>query len=637
MFDGLFDNRNRTVSDLIKLGDYLGRSLRENVSIFKIDTENRSVCYVSESNKVIAGNYTLDDQIALDNIVIEDAEVFADNNKFDSLVDTKISSFVKNIYEDNHKQARSTFDDVLYLWESRLKFKGVQQKLAEKSAKFNDSNSITETQEFQQFLEIAPELVDYLKTHREKISKIADIKNAVRLSQTVSEAFNVPKLDYETLEETGSFTVNEDSEKSVYEMICKQELVKKELLEHKANFDTVWASNQKVQALAGLIYSDETTVAKALAEAIKEVPYLALASKKQLTETFKNSLNLNGVKNVGINDIQEFASHIFETKKPARTSLIKHLNERYGINVQNLKEPASFRSLLNTQVVIFETLTKISPKGSVQRDVLSNVSEMLKSKNGVEALDVNDVIQEVFQAAGYESLLINESLEQFLANEKLKIVADILKSITSDVKAAPTTQQPDASPMAALAAAKSPEAKPVALPTPQAAEPTAAPAATGMDDDDVSVPSNAMGPDDAEEMGGMEQEEDVPPPAMSDDDLMAKMSELETLLANLKSEISGEEGLGADLEDEEGMGEEGMEEEMPEEEEGMEEEMPEEEGMEEDDIDSEQAELDAEEDAIEAKHEKAHEIENEAEAEEEDVRKKQKKAEKREDALKRMK
>lgn len=638
MFDGLFDNRNRTVSDLIKLGDYLGRSLRENVSIFKIDTENRSVCYVSESNKVIAGNYTLDDQISLDNIVIEDAEVFADNNKFDSLVDTKISSFVKNIYEDNHKQARSTFDDVLYLWESRLKFKGVQQKLAEKSAKFNESNSITETQEFQQFLEIAPELVDYLKTHREKISKIADIKNAVRLSQTVSEAFNVPKLDYETLEDTGSFSVNEESEKSVYEMICKQELIKKELLEHKANFDTVWASNQKVQALAGLIYSDESTIRKALSEAIGEVPYLALASKKQLTETFKNSLTLNGVKTVGINDIQEFASYIFESKKPAKISLIKHLNERYGINVQNLKEPASFRSLLNTQVVIFETLMKISPKGSVQRDILSNVSEMLKSKNGVEALDVNDVIQEVFQAAGYENLLINESLEQFLANEKLKIVADILKSITSDVKGAPTAQQPETSPMAALSAMKTPEAKPTALPTPSAPEmgSGAPPPTTGMDDDDVSVPPQEMGQEEDEEMGGM-GEEDVPPPAMSDEDLMAKMSELEQLLANLKSEISGEEGLGADLEDGEEMPEEeGMEEEMPEEE-GMEEEMPEEEGMEEDDIDAEQAELDAEEDAVEAKHEKAHEIEDEAESEEEGIRNKQKKVEKKEDALKRAK
>jgi len=632
MFDGLFDNRNRTVSNLIKLGDYLGRSLRENVSIFKIDTEDRSVCFITESNKVIVGNYTLDDQIALDNIVVEDAAVFADNNKFDVMVEGKISSFVKDIYEDNHKSARSSFDDVLYLWESRLKFKNVQHKLLEKSAKFNESNKIIESEEFQQFLEIAPDLVTYLQAHKEKISKVADIRNAVRLSQTVSEAFNVPKLDHDLLVEIGSFTVNEQAENSVYEMICKQELVKKELLEHKANFDTVWASNQKIQALAGFIYSDEPTIISALKEAISDVPYLAFASKKQLTETFKNSLNLNGVKDISINDIQEFASYIFEAKKPTRTELIKYLNERYGVNVQNLKEPASFRSLLNTQIVIFETLCKISPKGSVQRDVLSNLAEMLKTKNGVEALDVNDVIQEVFQSAGYEDMQISESIDRVLDLEKLKIVGEILKNLGGG--GTPSTLSTATPGSAATAASMAPAM------TPPTQTP---PPAQGMDDDDVSVPQNAQVQGDEEEEVESEEgmpeeegmEEEMPPSAMSDDDLMQKMNQIENLLASLKSEIGGDEeaGLGADLEDYEDMEgeEEGMEEEMPEEE------MGEEEGMEDDgeELDAEQAELDAEEDAIEAKHEKAHEIEDEAEEEESVVRSKQKKAEKKEDQLKR--
>lgn len=647
MFDGLFDNRNRTVSDLIKLGDYLGRSLRENVSIFKIDSNDNSVCYITESNKVIAGKYHLDDQIFLDEIVVEDAETFADNNKFDTLVDSKVSAFVKNIYEDSHKSARSTFDDILYLWESRLKFKNVQQKLQEKSSKFNETNNITESEEFQQFLEIAPELVNYLRQNREKVSKIADIKNAVRLSQTVSEAFNVPKLDYDALQDIGYFSVTEESEKSVYEMICKQELIKKELLEHKANFDSVWASNQKVQALAGLIYSDDATILEALGNAIEEVPYLALASKKQLTETFKNALQLNRVRDIGANDIQDFASRIFESKKPAKAFLIKHLNERYGINVQNLKEPASFKSLLNTQVVIFETLAKISPKNSVQRDVLSNLAEALKGKTGVEALDVNDVIQEVFLAAGYENLLINESLDQFLANERLKIIGDILQAVTGKIAGATAgAGQMPAGPMQTTGS--SPMGKPADLAAAQPTEMEGGAPSGGMDDDDVSTPPQALTPEDAEEGGGMpdmgaeggmpgmEGDEPTPPPAMSDEDLMTKMAELEQLISSIKSQIGdgGEESLGADLEGDEDMDAEGMEDEMGGE--MPEDEMGEEEGMEGegDEIDSEQAELDAEEDAIEAKHNKAHEIEDEAEEEEEVVRSKQKKAEKKEDSMK---
>ena len=399
-------------------------------------------------------------------------------------------------------------------------------------------------------------------------------------------------------------------------MICRHELIKKELLEHKANFDTVWASNQKIQNLAGLMYSSEKVIAEALLKAIEEVPYLAFASKKQLSETFKNALNLNNVKNIDSSDIQKFSSLVFEMKKPLKTELISHLNERYGVNVQNLKEPATFKSLLNTQVVIFETLSKISPKKSLLRDTLSTLAESLKGKSGVEAIDCNEVIQEVFIAAGYDDTVINESLASYLnfdeiAQQLIK-VSDILKLIKGSDAGAGAMGQ--ASPMT----------PPMPSPAAQAPVPSAAPQA-GMEDDDVTAP---LTPDDAEEtpetQGGMEAGGDVegvePPeeePAdmdLPDDQYMKVMKDLEEVLAALKTEVGIED-------------EEGMEGEEPEE--GMEDEG--------DEIDAEQEELDAEEDAIEAKHEKAHEIENEAEAEEEGVRKKQKKAEKKEDKLKRMK
>ena len=617
MFDNLFENRNRTVSELIKLGDYLGRSLRENVSIFKIDVEDSSVCYVTESNKVIVGTYEITPNLALRNIVVEDVSDFLDDQKFNSMVDNKISGFVKNIYEDSHKKAKSSFDDLLYLWESRLKFKNIKNKLEEKTLRFNESTKIINSDEFQKFLEIAPQLVSYLKENKNKISKISEIRNAVRLSQTISEAFDLDKTDYDILVEEESFIVNPTADKSIYEMICRHELVKKELLEHKANFDTVWASSQKVQNLAGLLYSDDSTIEKALGEAVKEVPYLCLASKKQLTETFKNALNLNKVKDINIVDVRQFASHIFEIKKPLKAELLSHLNERYGINVQNLKDPASFKSLLNTQVVIFETLAKISPKKSVLKEVLSTLSESLKNKNGVESIDCNEVIQEVFIAAGYDDLIINESLNNYLDFDKIASDLDKVGGILRMIKGA------GAGDVAAGmgGAMKKPDA----------------PSAVGMEDDDVQVP---MTPEDGEEeamdvqaqgdvggeqemgaeeeMGGEEEEmgqEEIEP---SEEEVMGKMKELEDLISSLKMEIGGGEEMPEEMPEEEGEEEEGEEE------------------MEDsDDIDDEQAELDAEEDAIEAKHEKAHEIENEAEEEESVVRSKQKKAEKKEDQLKR--
>lgn len=607
MFENLFENRNRTVSDLIKLGDYLGRSLRENVSIFKIDVEEKSVCYVTESNKVIAGTYDLSEGLRLEDIVVEDVAEFLDEARFDSLVDNKISGFVKNIYEDSHKQAKSSFDDLLYLWESRLKFKNIKNKLEEKTLRFNESSQIIGTKEFDNFLEIAPQLVAYLKENKSKISKISEIRSAVRLSQTISEAFDIPKIDYEALEEDGSYSVNETSETSIYEMICRHELIKKELLEHKANFDTVWASNQQVQNLAGLIYSDEETIQRALVEAVKHVPYLSLASKKQLTETFKNALNLNKVKDISLADVQSFASAIFEMKKPIKAEFISHLNERYGINVQNLKDPATFKSLLNTQVQIFETLAKISPKKSVLRDVLMDLAESLAKKNGVEAIDCNEVIQEVFIAAGYDDLVINESLNNYLDFEKiasdLDKVGGILRMIKGSGAAAGQPAAMGGMPQAAQG-----------MPEPEGGDmegnddPDVPQPASGMEDDDV--PAQPLTPEDAEEMPpemagaegeeGMEGMEDMEAGEVepSEEEVLGKMKELEDLISSLKMQIGGE-------------GEEGG-----------------------DDIDAEQEALEDEEEDLEAEHDDLHDQEDEVEEEESELDAEQEDLEDEEDEMK---
>lgn len=617
MFDNLFENRNRTVSELIKLGDYLGRSLRENVSIFKIDVEEGSVCYVTESNMVIAGNYEIGGKLSLSNIQVEDMESYMNDEKFNSIVDSKISSFVKNIYEDSHRKAKLSFDDLLYLWESRLKFKNIKTKLEEKSNKFDESHKIIKSQEFQNFLEIAPQLVDYLKENKSKISKISEIRNAVRLSQTISEAFDLPKTSYEMLAEDGKFVVNPTADTSVYEMICRHELVKKELLEHKANFDGVWASNEKVQNLAGLIYSDDSAIMAALVEAASEVPYLCLATKKQLNDTFKNALSLNKVKDINSSDIQKFSSLVFEMKKPLKVELIQHLNERYGVNVQNLKDPATFKSLLNTQVVIFETLSKISPKKSLLREVLTSLSESLNNKNGVEAIDCNEVIQEVFIAAGYDDILINESLNNYLDFDKIASDLDKVGGILRMIKGAGAGAAGPAMP-GAPAAMQPPigQAPEEDMGEPEAENP-AMPTANGMEDDDVSAP---MTPEDGEEgvddmaaqdeLGGEEMEP-------SEDEVLGKMKELEDLIASLKMEIGGGEEFPEDDMD---MGSE--EEDIEDEEAG---------------IDAEQAELDDQEDQIEAEHEDAHEQEDAAEEEEDIVRSKKKGLEKKEDRLKGMK
>ncbi len=89
MFSKLFDHRDKKITHLTKLGDCIGRSIRENVVIFSIDSENDNVTYLTESGKVITGGYTLSKDIILEDISIQDSEVYKDVEKFDALVSRK--------------------------------------------------------------------------------------------------------------------------------------------------------------------------------------------------------------------------------------------------------------------------------------------------------------------------------------------------------------------------------------------------------------------------------------------------------------------------------------------------------------------------------------------------------------------
>ena len=402
MFDHLFENRNSTVTHLLKLGDCLGRSLRENVELFSIDAEKKEVAFLTENGKVISGNYDLDNDIILENLQVRDVKVFSDNETFDSFVDDKVSNFVGNLNSSNYKDAEGSFSDILSLWENRLKFENVKKRLDEKVEIFNTSQDILSTPEFQRFVEVLPQFTDFLSENKETINSVKEVENAVKLSNSVAKAFNFPRINYETLEEDGSYKISQGINKNIYELICKQELVTKELLESKKNFEEVWATNPKIRNLAGLIFEgSEEDMLESLVEAIIEVPFLALATKKQLAESMDNALGLVEYTSISEKKIKAFASVLFEMKKPIKKIIITLLNEKYGINVLNLKETASFKSLANTQVVIFESLYRLAPKGSVIKDTLADLTKLLKSKNGVEVIDVNDLLQECFSMCEY--------------------------------------------------------------------------------------------------------------------------------------------------------------------------------------------------------------------------------------------
>jgi hypothetical protein len=405
MFSNIFEERDKKISVLVKLGDCLGRSLRENVTLFSLDGGNNEVSYLTESSKIITGKYSIGKDVVLEKIEVQDSSIFEDETLYDGYVNDKIHNIVESIHYTEFADADSSFDDLLSLWENRIKLENLQGKLYSKSQKLTENTKITGSPEYLNLLEITPQLVEFLKENKEEILQVPEIRNGIKLSNTVSEAFDFPMLTCEELKEGKSYTLKDGVTESIYEMICRQELVKRELLESKQDFNMIWASNDSIKKLASMVFESDQKIVESMVEVLKEVPYLALASKKSLFETFSNCLGDAEGLGVSEKDIQQYASKIFEFKKDVKETFIQSINEKYGVNVQNLQEVPSFRSLVNTQVVIFEALSRLAPKRSLLKQTLSEAAISMKNKGGVESIDVNQYLQRLFLDSSYDGLL----------------------------------------------------------------------------------------------------------------------------------------------------------------------------------------------------------------------------------------
>ena len=576
MLTHVLHNRDNKLSLLIKMGDCIGRSLRENVALFSI-TEKEAT-YLTESNKVIRGTYSTEKDVTLKDIKVDTADIFEDSKKYDNFVGNKVGDFVKNLYENSYPQAELTFSNLLSLWEDRLKFDKIKTKIREAKEKFGPSTNIINTPEFTRLLEATKNVANHLKENKDKIKNIEEIKNSIKLSNTVSRAFDFPRLTLESLVENKNYILKDGNSTSIYEIICQQELIRKELLTSKDNFDVVWASNDKINEMCGHVFNPEDRdLIKIISEAITEVPYLALASKKQLLKIINNSLALNESVAIKDKDLKNFASRIFEIKKPAKELFIKALNEQYGINVSTLKDTPSFKSLLNAQVVIFESLSRICSKDSINKKTLSDMASLLKEKNGVEAIDVNDYLSALFYNVGFSDVLQENSFMNYVDLSRvatdLEKIGHVLKSMGGAQQGMPGQEQGMPGQEQGMPGEEQyPSDETMGQEPPMGAEAAAA-AAKGEFDQEVAADGMEQGME-QDQMGGEmpEEEGEIPSEDIGQDQLMANLEKLNALVSDLTTEIEsakGEAGMESgegELPPEEGL--EGEEELPPEEGEG---------------------------------------------------------------------
>ena len=176
MFSRLFEERDKTITNLVKLGDCIGRSIRENVMLFSMDGNNDQVTYLTEGGKVITGNFRISEDVSLTNIKVQDSSVFDDEETFDGFVNEKMHSFIENIHYSEYGEADDSFTDILTLWENRLKLSGVQKRLHEQCSRLAETEKIVDSEAFQNLIEVNPQLTSFLSENLEKIYKFLTLE-----------------------------------------------------------------------------------------------------------------------------------------------------------------------------------------------------------------------------------------------------------------------------------------------------------------------------------------------------------------------------------------------------------------------------------------------------------------------------
>lgn len=436
MLTNIFESRNKTFLNLVKLGDYLGRSLRENVEIFSVD--NETVTYLTESGSVIRGTFSKD-ALNITDIEIQDSKIFEDKKLCSNLADKKISNLLADLLENDLSDAKKSFDGILNLWETKLKFDNIQKKIKLKSERFDETQKILSTPEFSRLVEAKSDLVKMLKENT-KFVNLPEVRNTLKLSSVISKSFNLPRITIQSLSE-GSFGIPQTINHTLYEHLCKLELVAKELVESKNSLDTIWITNEKIQKLPSFIYESDDNIMKLVAEIISEMPYFAMATKKQINTLVEGNLDLLiEDSTVPTKDIKSFVAKIFEFKKPVKVYFTEVLNEKYGVNVQSLTSTPTFDSLAKTQSVIFNWISSLAPKNSNVGRVLQEFSEIMKVKTGVETIDISDFLMEIFDDCGYSESLNETSLLNYLNFDRvaddLGKIGQVLKMIQAGVAGA---------------------------------------------------------------------------------------------------------------------------------------------------------------------------------------------------------
>ena len=403
----LFVSRDKNFARITEAGDYLGRRLRENLVIFDIDDAKNNVTYVTESSHLISCDYKeVKGRMTLNNFIVEDLDKITSDEAIDNRVEADVHKFMESLVSDRFDMAEVNFDKIVESFSMRAQTGTSRKKLSKRLDRFNESYNIFGTKAYKKFQEALPLLKKFLEENVDSLSKNSKLIEGLRLSKVVGDTYDLPKLDLKNLKEE-FVVVPSNSKRTLYEMVCDKELVRKELLEAKESFSKMWHHNDNVASLASHIYSTDSVVKTSIKEAVAAVPYLALANKVELTSVMDATFQVSNPGTIPQKDIRSFVNKIYEFKKPLKTIVLEALNSKYGVNVQSLRFVPSFKGLAEVQSEVINMIAESCDEG-ILSDVLQEFSVCMSHKGGVQVLDIATTLSKVMEESKFHVVDINE-------------------------------------------------------------------------------------------------------------------------------------------------------------------------------------------------------------------------------------
>ena len=151
MFENMILNRDKKLHNLYKISSYLGRSLRENVELFKYDDNLNKVWFVTESNKLISGVVS---ESGLTEVEVSETSEYLNDKEFDKKVRNQVNSLIGNLYRDNYSLGKQDLLQTLNLWEERLKLDKIGKLLESKSSLVSENKDILKSDQFTSLIEM---------------------------------------------------------------------------------------------------------------------------------------------------------------------------------------------------------------------------------------------------------------------------------------------------------------------------------------------------------------------------------------------------------------------------------------------------------------------------------------------------